>query len=85
MGHPQGMQLGGVSPDAPQELVVDLVGSQPAQWAAGCLGHQQRVALGGHPGRHDREHRDAGALGSQRDEGFVLDLFSTAQRQVGGH
>jgi hypothetical protein len=51
---------------------------------AGHLGHQQRVALRRHPGRHDREHRDAGALGQQRDERLVLDLLAAAEREVGG-
>ena len=63
-----------------QELVVELAGIQPVQWAAGGLGHQQRVLLGGHPGGHHREHRHLGPLGQQRDEGLVLDLLAAAQR-----
>jgi hypothetical protein len=53
-----------------------------AQWAAGDLGHQQRIALGCHLGRHHREHRDAGPLGQQRDERLVLDLLAAAQGEV---
>jgi hypothetical protein len=73
-----------VSPDALQELVVDLVAIEGAEWAASGLGHQQRVALRRHPGGHDREHRDPSPLGQQGDEGFMLDLLAAAQRQVGG-
>ena len=75
MGHPQGMQPPKVAPDAGQELVVELAGIQPVQWAAGGLGHQQRVLLRRHPGGHDREHRHLGPLGQQRDERLVLDLL----------
>ena len=82
MRDPQGVEPPGVAPDALQELVVDLVGIERAQRAAGDLGHQQRVALGRHPGRHHREHRDAGPLGQQRDERLVLDLLAAAQGKV---
>ena len=44
MRDPQGVEPGGVAPDAVQELVVDLAGAERPQWAAGRLGHQQRVA-----------------------------------------
>ena len=84
MGDPDGVEPSKVSPDAFQELVVDLVGIERAEWVAGGLGHEQRVALGGRPGRHHREHRDPGPLGQQGDEGLVLDLLAAAQRQVGG-
>ena len=84
MGDPDGVEPPKVSPDAFQELVVDLVGIERAEWVATGLGHQQRVALGGHPGRHHREHRDPGPLGQQGDEGLVLDLLAATQRQVGG-
>jgi hypothetical protein len=80
---PQGVEPPGVGPDAPQELVVDLAGIERGQRAATGLGHEQGVALGRHPGRHHREHRDAGPLGQQRHERLVLDLLPAAQRQVG--
>ena len=83
MRDPEGVEPGGVAPDAFQELVVDLVRAEGAEWAAGRLGQgEQRVALGRHPGRHDREHRDPGPLGQQGDEG-LLDLGPAAQREVG--
>ena len=74
MGDPEGVEPGGVAPDALQELVVDLAGIQPVQGTAGRLGHQQPVTLRGHPGRHHREHPDPGPLGQQGDEGLMLDL-----------
>ena len=83
MGDPEGVEPPGVAPDALQELVVDLLGIQPVQGTAAGLGHQQPVALRGHPGRHHREHPDPGPLGQQGDEGLMLDLGPAAQRQVG--
>jgi hypothetical protein len=84
MRDPEGVEPPSVAPDALEEFVVDVIGSERAERAAGRLGHQQRVALGCHPGRHDREHRDPGPLGQQGDEGLVLDLLAAAEREVGG-
>ena len=83
VGDPEIVERAHRPPDVAHELVVDLGRVDRTERASGHLAHQQRVALGGHPGRHDRQDRHPRPLGQQGHERLVLDLLQPAEPQGG--
>ena len=82
VGDPQIVQHAHRPPDGAHELVIDLGGVDRTQRASADLAHQQRVACGGHPRRHDGEDRHPRAFGQQGDERLVLDLAQPADPEA---